>query len=57
MKYLNIGVGEPWAGQFILCGKEDAILNEPKVSDDEENFGAEEPIGSKKKQWRTNILE
>ena len=45
--YLKLGVGEAWAGQFKLCGREDVILNELDPAADA-NLGAEEPIGSKK---------
>lgn len=44
--YLKAGTGEAWAGQdrenifFVL------ILNDPRVSDEVENFGLADPIGS-----------
>ena len=44
--YLNEGKGDPWAGQVIPTPILDAIVKADN-SNFEENFGFEDPIGSK----------
>ena len=47
--YLNSGFGEPCAGQMRPWDFEDPIINDPKLTDDEVNLGADELTGSEKK--------
>ena len=40
------GTGDPWAGQLQLNGELIPTLNEPRVSELDENLGDDVPIGS-----------
>ena len=40
------GTGDPWAGQLKLNGELIPTLNEPRVSELDENLGDDVPIGS-----------
>lgn len=44
--YLNSGLGDPWAGHTRQCDFEDATIKEPKLTDDDVNFGADDPTAS-----------
>ena len=49
-----MGVGEPWAGQFRLKLELVATLKDC-VPDNDANFGAEEPTGSKRNRSYKSI--
>lgn len=53
--YRNDGTGNPCAGQGIANSWPYTILKDPKVSDNVENFGMADPIGSKGK-YLTKLL-
>ena len=54
-KYLIFGVGDPWAGQLRLYWIPSLALK-ASTDDNEENFGAEEPTGSKKITLATYMM-
>ena len=54
--YLNVGSGDPWAGQVNAKGRPCSFLKIPKDSDIVENLGLDEPIGSAQGKAKRSLI-